>query len=229
MATKGSNSSKYQSTTCSLLDLSSLAISTSVIVPTSYNDDRGVPATPAGGEELQSSAGQIHDQEESIKRLHPGDWPNNQPPPHTPDSERRYRVRSLKEAEEAPLPVNSQEELQLIAKYRQLQSRPQSNIDSWLEEWLHVVQMCEAVYLPDVSSPRAQRDFLLAIKGLDNTWTTTQQATLFRAQLTAQPIPALDDLVAEFAMYWRLTRPVASLLGTFATLCIDQSSDKRLV
>jgi hypothetical protein len=32
----GSNSSKYQSMTCSLLDLSSLAISTSVIVPTSY-------------------------------------------------------------------------------------------------------------------------------------------------------------------------------------------------
>jgi hypothetical protein len=36
MATKGSNSSKYQSTTCSLLDLSSLAITTSVIVPTPY-------------------------------------------------------------------------------------------------------------------------------------------------------------------------------------------------
>jgi hypothetical protein len=37
MATKGSDSSKYQSTTCSLLDLSSLAITTSVIVPTPYN------------------------------------------------------------------------------------------------------------------------------------------------------------------------------------------------
>jgi hypothetical protein len=36
MATKSSNLSKYQSTTCSLLNLSSLAISTSVIVPTSY-------------------------------------------------------------------------------------------------------------------------------------------------------------------------------------------------
>jgi hypothetical protein len=35
MATKDSDSSKYQSTTCSLLDLSSLAISTSVIVSTS--------------------------------------------------------------------------------------------------------------------------------------------------------------------------------------------------
>jgi hypothetical protein len=37
----------------------------------------------------------------------------------------------------------------------------------------------------------------------------------------------LDDLVAKFAMYWRSTRPVASLLGTFATLGIDQSSDKQ--
>jgi hypothetical protein len=39
MATKGSNLSKYQSTICSLLDLSSLAISTSVIVPTSYTNN----------------------------------------------------------------------------------------------------------------------------------------------------------------------------------------------
>jgi hypothetical protein len=35
-ATKGSDLSKYQSTTCSLLDLSNLAISTSVMVPTPY-------------------------------------------------------------------------------------------------------------------------------------------------------------------------------------------------
>jgi hypothetical protein len=39
MATKGSNLSKYQSTICSLLDLSSLAISTYVIVPTPYSCD----------------------------------------------------------------------------------------------------------------------------------------------------------------------------------------------
>jgi hypothetical protein len=36
IATKGSDSSKYQSTICSLLNLSSLAISTSVIVPMPY-------------------------------------------------------------------------------------------------------------------------------------------------------------------------------------------------
>ncbi|KAF2818597.1 hypothetical protein CC86DRAFT_413725 [Ophiobolus disseminans] len=108
-----------------------------------------------------------------------------------------------------------------------IQSNDTANIDNWLEEWLHVVRMCEAAQLPDVTSPRAQRDFLLAVKGLDNTWATTQQATLFRAQLTAQLIPTLDDLVAEFAMYWRLTRPVASSLGTFATLGINQSSDRR--
>jgi hypothetical protein len=74
-------------------------------------------------------------------------------------------------------PSTAERELQLIAKYRQLQSRPRSNIDSWLEEWLHVVRMCEAVYLPDVSSPQAQRDFLLVIKGLDNTWAVTKQPT----------------------------------------------------
>jgi hypothetical protein len=46
MATKGSDLSKYQSTTCSLLDLSSLAISTSVIVPTPYISVDRIPATP---------------------------------------------------------------------------------------------------------------------------------------------------------------------------------------
>jgi hypothetical protein len=61
--------------------------------------------------------------------------------------------------------------------------------------------MCKAVNLLNITSSRAQRDFLLAVKGLDDTWATTQQATLFRAQLNAQPISTLDDLVAEFAMY----------------------------
>jgi hypothetical protein len=42
----GSDSSKYQSTTCSLLDLSSLAISISVIVPTSYSRSRGPTLFP---------------------------------------------------------------------------------------------------------------------------------------------------------------------------------------
>ncbi|KAF1351690.1 hypothetical protein EJ07DRAFT_159227 [Lizonia empirigonia] len=133
----------------------------------------------------------------------------------------------LKKLKKHFCPSTAERELQLIAKYRQLQSRPRNNIDSWLEEWLHIVRMCEAVCLPDVTSPRAQRDFLLAVKGLEDTWATTQQATLFRAQLNAQPIPTLDDLVAKFAMYWRSTRPVASSLGTFATLGINQSFDRR--
>jgi hypothetical protein len=60
-------------------------------------------------------------------------------------------------------------ELQLIAKYRQLQGRRRNNIDTWLEEWLHVVRMCTAASVPDVTSPRIQRDFLLAVKGLDET------------------------------------------------------------
>jgi hypothetical protein len=47
MATKGSDSSKYQSMTCSLLNLSSLAITTSVIVPTSYSRADTSPHTQA--------------------------------------------------------------------------------------------------------------------------------------------------------------------------------------
>jgi hypothetical protein len=87
--------------------------------------------------------------------------------------------------------------------------------------------MCGAVKLPDATSPRAQRDFLLSIKGLDDIWARVQHSTLFRAQLNAQPISTLDDLVTKLTMYLRSTRPVAPSLGTFATLGIDQSSDRR--
>jgi hypothetical protein len=75
----------------------------------------------------------------------------------------------LKKLKKHLCPLTAERELQLIAKYRQLQNRPRNNIDSWLDEWLHVVRMCKAAHLPDVTSPRVQRDFLLAIKGLEDT------------------------------------------------------------
>jgi hypothetical protein len=55
MATKGSNSSKYQSTICSLLDLSSLAIPISVIVLTPYTSYR--KAQPDGWPTWRSLSG----------------------------------------------------------------------------------------------------------------------------------------------------------------------------
>ncbi|KAF1972799.1 hypothetical protein BU23DRAFT_466927, partial [Bimuria novae-zelandiae CBS 107.79] len=128
----------------------------------------------------------------------------------------------LKRLKKHLCPSTAERELQLLTKYRQLQSRPRNNIDTWLDEWLHVVRLCEAANLPDVTSPRAQRDFLLAVKGLDDTWATTQQANLFEAQIQGQSVKSLDDLIAQFTMYWRSTRPVASSHGTFATLGISQ-------
>jgi hypothetical protein len=138
---------------------------------------------PAGGEELRSSVGQIYNDEESAERLYPRDRLNDQPPSHKSHPERRYSVRSIEEAGEAPLPIDGRE--------------PRHNIDPWLEERLHVVRMCTAASLPNITFPRAWRDFLIAVKGLDDTWATTQQATLFNAQ----PTPSLDSLVAKFGMH----------------------------
>jgi hypothetical protein len=135
------------------------------------------------------------------------------------------RLKKLKKLKKHLCLSTAERELQLIVKYRQPQSRPRNNITIWLEEWLHIVRMCEVAHLPDITPPPVQRDFLLAIKGLDDTWAITQQATLFRAQINAQTIPSLDEFVAEFGVYWRSRKPVASSLGTFATLGIDQSSE----
>jgi hypothetical protein len=108
---------------------------------------------------------------------------NDQPPSHTSHPERRYSVRSIKEAEETPLLINGRE--------------PRHNIDTWLQERLHVVRMCTAASLPNITFPRAWRDFLIAVKGLEDTWATTQQATLFNAQ----PTLSLDSLVGKFGMH----------------------------
>jgi hypothetical protein len=86
-------------------------------------------------------------------------------------------------------------------------------MDTYLAEWPHIVQMCRAAGPPNAMSPRVQRDFLLAIKGLGETWATNQQAAQFRAQINVQSIPTLDYFVAEFGMYWRFRKPVASFFG----------------
>ncbi|KAF2632932.1 hypothetical protein BU25DRAFT_471003, partial [Macroventuria anomochaeta] len=57
----------------------------------------------------------------------------------------------LKKLKKHLCPSTAERELQLIAKYCQLQSRPRNNIDSWLEEWLHVVRQCKSANLPDVT------------------------------------------------------------------------------
>jgi hypothetical protein len=59
----------------------------------------------------------------------------------------------LKKLKKHLCPSTAERELQLIAKYRQQQIRPRNNIDTWLEEWLHVIQMCTAASLLDVTSP----------------------------------------------------------------------------
>src|SRR6266536_3302373 len=131
----------------------------------------------------------------------------------------------LKKLKQHLCPSTAEREQQLLARFQKLQQRPKREIDSWLDDWIHVTRLCEEAGLPDVTSPRVQHAFLLAVKSLDESWAAVQQTALFSAQRASKPVSTLEDLVTEFTMYWRTNKPVASSLGTFASVGVAQESE----
>jgi iron uptake system EfeUOB component EfeO/EfeM len=78
--------------------------------------------------------------------------------------------------------------------------------------------------LPEVAGNRAQEDFIRAVRSLDESWSTHQLTELVRKDQIEAEFTGISDLVADYRFYYRRIRPIASSLGTFATLGIDQES-----
>jgi hypothetical protein len=78
--------------------------------------------------------------------------------------------------------------------------------------------------LPEVQGNRAQQDFILAVKSLDDSWSANELSQLIKAEADDKPYTSISDLVAQYESYYRRTRPIASGLGTFATLGITSQS-----
>jgi hypothetical protein len=72
--------------------------------------------------------------------------------------------------------------------------------------------------MPEVAGNRAQEEFILSIRGLDDSWAASQLQELVKKEQKGEGFTSTPDLIAEFRSYYRRTRPVASGLGTFATL-----------
>ena len=72
--------------------------------------------------------------------------------------------------------------------------------------------------MPEIAGNRAQEEFILSIRGLDDSWAASQLQELVKKEQKGEDFTLTSDLIAEFRSYYRRTRLVASGLSTFATL-----------
>jgi hypothetical protein len=81
--------------------------------------------------------------------------------------------------------------------------------------------------MPETTGNRAQENFILSIRGLDDSWAATRLQDLIKKEQKDEDFPPITDLIAEFRSYYRRTRPIASGLGTFATLEVSGSRNSQ--
>jgi hypothetical protein len=117
---------------------------------------------------------------------------------------------------------------QLRARYRAVCTRPKrANLNTWFDEWVTITRVLAEATMPETTGSRAQEEFILSIRGLDDSWAATQLQDLIRKEQKDEDFPPITDLIAEFRSYYRRTQPIASGLGTFATLEVASSSSSQ--
>lgn len=64
---------------------------------------------------------------------------------------------------------------QLRSRYRAVCTRPRkANLDAWLDEWVTITRLLRDAKMSEVDGNRSQEDFILSIRGLDDSWAATQ-------------------------------------------------------
>jgi hypothetical protein len=117
---------------------------------------------------------------------------------------------------------------QLRARYRAVCTRPKrANLDTWFDEWVTITRLLTEARMPETTGNRAQEEFILSIRGLDDSWAATQLQDLIKKEQKDEDFSSITDLIAEFRSYYQRTRPIASGLGTFATLEVAGANNHR--
>ena len=125
-------------------------------------------------------------------------------------------------------PSTGERNHQLRAQYRAVCTRPKrANLDTWFDEWVTITRLLTEAKMPETTGNRAQEDFILSIRGLDDSWAASQLQDLIKKEQKDENFAPITDLIAEFRSYYRRTRPTASGLGTFATLEVAGSSKSQ--
>jgi hypothetical protein len=134
----------------------------------------------------------------------------------------------LKTLKQHLCPSTGERNHQLRARYKAVCTRPKrANLDTWFDEWVMIARLLKEADMPEIAGNRAQEDFILSIRGLDDSWAATQLQDLIRKEQKDEVFPPIKDLIAEFRSYYRRTQPIASGLGTFATLEVASSSNNQ--
>ena len=125
-------------------------------------------------------------------------------------------------------PSTGERNHQLRARYKAVCVRPKrANLDTWFDEWVVITRLLSEANMPEIAGNRAQEEFILSIRGLNDSWSATQMQDLINKEQKDKDFPPITDLIAEFRSYYRRTRPIASGLGTFATLEVASSSSQE--
>jgi hypothetical protein len=125
-------------------------------------------------------------------------------------------------------PITSEQNYQLRAHYQGLLTPPtRSNLDSWFEDWLETAWLMREAALPEIAGSRAQEDFFQAIRSLDDSWATHQLTELVREDQEEMEFTEISNLVAKYQSYYRRIQPIASSLGSFATLSVAEQSKNK--
>ncbi|KAF2625669.1 hypothetical protein BU25DRAFT_345414, partial [Macroventuria anomochaeta] len=70
---------------------------------------------------------------------------------------------------------------QLRSRYRAVCTRPRkTNLDAWFDEWVTITRLLTEARMPEIDSNRSQEDFILSIRGLDDSWAATQLQELIK-------------------------------------------------
>ncbi|PSN58774.1 hypothetical protein BS50DRAFT_666378 [Corynespora cassiicola Philippines] len=113
-------------------------------------------------------------------------------------------------------PSDRTRERELQTKYRDLLKSPRGrSIEKWLEEWITITDQCSDLSMAEVAGLRAQEEFLIAVKPIQDSWATNQLDKLYGAHEDDRRLPTVRDLIASFRNFHRRVNPVASSLGTF--------------
>jgi hypothetical protein len=126
----------------------------------------------------------------------------------------------LKTLKQHLCPSDRTRERELQTKFRDLSKSPRGRgVEKWLEEWITVTDQCSELNMAEVAGIRAQEEFLIAVKPIQDTWATNQLDKLYTAHEDGEELSSIRDLIATFKIFHRRVNPTASSLGTFgATL-----------
>jgi hypothetical protein len=86
---------------------------------------------------------------------------------------------------------------QLRAQYRAVCTRPErANLDTWFDECVTITRLLTEAKMPETTGNRAQEEFVLSIRGLDDSWAAIQLQDLIRKEQKDEDFLPITDLIA---------------------------------